>query len=236
MTMLAYPVARGDSIDYTPASAVAAGVLVFLGFLVGVATSAIAASVQGALAVSGIFEVAKDGTSGPVIAVGDPVFWDAANSVATNVQTRNLPYLGTCVAAAGASDAVVRVRLNDGTGVPAALQGRLWEEVTANKTLDIEDVGKVMLVTVDAKVITLPAVAAGLRYIVANGGADGAVLVTVSPDAADKIMGADLAGANDKDRLNTKATAKRLDYIDLAYGSVDGWLVNAERGIWAAEG
>lgn len=235
MTMLAYPVAKGDSIDYTPAAAVAAGAIVLLGWLVGVATSAIAASVQGALAVSGIFEFAKDDTSGPVIAVGDPVFWDATNSVATNVQTRNLPYLGTCVAAAGASDAVVRVRLNDGASIPAALQGRLWEEVTDNKTLDIEDVGKVMLVTVDAKVITLPSVAAGLRYVVANGGADGAVAVNVSPAAADKIMGADLAGVDNKDRINTKATAKRLDYLDFEYGSADGWLVNAERGIWAAE-
>lgn len=59
--------------------------------------------------------------------------------------------------------------------------------------------------------------------------------MAVSPAAADKIMGADLAGVDNKDRHNTKATAKRLDYIDLAYGSADGWLVNAERGIWAAE-
>lgn len=234
--MLATTVAEGDSIDYTPGSAVDAGAVVFLGLICGIATSAIAASALGALAVAGIFEVAKDGTSGPVIAVGDDIFWDAANSQATNLQVAGLPRMGTAVKAAGTSDSTVRVRINDGLSIPPALQDRVWEAVAANKTLDIQDVGKVMLVTVDAVVITLPATAAGLDFVIANGGANGAVLATISPAAADKIMGADLAGVDDKDRINTKATAKRLDFCHLTYGGADGYLVVQERGTWAAEG
>jgi predicted RecA/RadA family phage recombinase len=233
--MLAVNVARGDSIPYTPAADLSAGVPVFIGDVVGIPTSQILAGILGALVISGIFAFAKDDTSGPVIAAGDPVFWDAANSQATNDAGAGLKRLGTATEAAGVSTSTVAVKINDGVTLPAALQGRVWEAVAANKTLDIQDVGKVMLVTVDAVVITLPATAAGLDFVVANGGGDAAVLATISPNAADKIMGADLAGVDNKDRINTKATAKHLDYCHLTYGGADGWLVVAERGTWAAE-
>ena len=114
-------------------------------------------------------------------------------------------------------------------------EGETFEDVADNKTLDAEDVGKVINVTADAKTITLPAVSAGLEYVIRNGGASGTVEVTVSPNAVDKIMGADLAGVDDKDRINTKATAIIGDYIHLIYGGATGWMVVAERGTWAAE-
>ena len=233
--MLATAVATGDSINYTPAADLAAGVPTFLGDVVGVPTSPILAGVLGALAIAGVFAFAKDDTTGPVFAQGDHVFWDAANSQAVAVQGAGMRRLGTAAAAAGTSDSTVRVKINDGMCLPAALQRRIWEEVAVNKTLDAEDVGKVMLVTADAVVITLPATAAGLQFVVANGGADAAVGLSVSPAAADKIMGADLAGVDNKDRINTKATAKRLDYVSIFGDAVDGYVVAAERGTWAAE-
>lgn len=233
--MLASAVAPGDSIDYTPAADLAIGTPTFLGDLVGVPLSAIAAGVLGALAIAGIFAFAKDDTSGPVFAQGDHVFWDSANSQAVAVQGAGMRRLGTAAAAAGASDSTVRVKINDGMCLPAALQRRIWEEVAVNKTLDAEDVGKVMLVTVDAVVITLPSTAVKMAFTIANGGADGTVGLSVSPAALDKIMGADLAGVDNKDRINTKATAKRLDYISIFGDAVDGYVVAAERGIWAAE-
>jgi predicted RecA/RadA family phage recombinase len=233
--MLAVNVARGDSIPYTPAADLSAGVPVFLGDVVGIPTSTILAGIIGALAIVGIFGFAKDDTSGPVIAAGDPVFWDAANSQATNLGAAGFKRIGTATEAAGASTAVVNVRINDGVTLPAALQNKVWEAVAVNKTLDAEDVGKVMLVTADAVVITLPATAAKMAFVIANGGADGAVGLSVSPDAADKIMGADLAGVGNKDRINTKATAKRLDFVSIFGDAVDGYVVEAERGTWAAE-
>lgn len=230
--MLATTVACGDSIDYTPAAAVDAGAVVFLGDMVGIATSAIAASVQGALACCGIFAIAKGAA---VFAQGDPVFWDAANSQAVAVGGAGMKLLGVTAAPAATGDTTVRTHINYGVRLPAALQGKVFEAVAVNKTLDAEDVGKVMLVTVDGVVITLPATAAKMAFVIANGGADAAVGLNVSPAAADKIMGADLAGVDNKDRINTKATAKHLDYIAIFGDAADGYVVEAERGTWAAE-
>ncbi len=120
--------------------------------------------------------------------------------------------------------------------IPSTLANLDFEAVPDNKTLDAQDVGKVLYVTTDAKTVTLPATAAGLQYIVMNGGATpGSVGMSVSPNTADRIMGADLAGADNKDRINTKATARPGDYIKLVADGVNGWYVVEENGTWAAE-
>lgn len=111
-----------------------------------------------------------------------------------------------------------------------------FEAVSDNLTLDVEDVGKVMLVTADAKTITLPATSAGLRFIIMNGGADGTVAVNVSPQSDDKIMGPDITGTNNKDQINTQTTAERGDFIDILGGHADGYTILAVRGTWAEEG
>lgn len=72
--------------------------------------------------------------------------------------------------------------------------------------------------------------------MIANGGADGAVAVTISPNANDKIMGPNIAGVDNKDRINTKATAKTGDFIVIVGDGVDGWDITREVGTWAAEG
>ncbi len=110
------------------------------------------------------------------------------------------------------------------------------EAITVDKTLDIEDNGKLFWVTVDAKVITLPAVATPVNCAIANGGGFGAVLVAISPDANDKIQGPDLPGTNNKDLLNTKATAQRGDFVTLVTGDANGPFVSSLRGTWATEG
>ena len=171
---------------------------------------------------------------------GDRVYWDASANTAINENDAAADdyLLGVCTAAAASGALLVQTELNAGNIdaiAPAAWQDKVITEVTANVTLDAEDVGKVMVVSADAKTVTLPATAAGLEYVIANGGADGAVAVTVSPNVSDKIMGADLAGVDNKDRINTKATAKRGDYLVLRADGVDGWFVVAERGTWAAE-
>lgn len=141
--------------------------------------------------------------------------------------------IGFALEAASADGALIEALLVE---VDAQFAGMVFEAVADNKTLDPEDVGKVLYVTVDAKTITLPATVIGYGPIVImNGGANGAVLVTVSPNANDKIMGANLAGVDDKDRLNTKVTAFTGDYITIRADGVAGWYVEAERGIWAAE-
>lgn len=110
-----------------------------------------------------------------------------------------------------------------------------YETISANKTLDIQDNGKVFFVDTDAKVITLPSVATPVNCTIVNIGAYGTILVAVSPDAADMIHAPDIAGINDKDHLNTKATAQRGDLVQLRTGDSDGWVVSNQTGVWAQE-
>lgn len=110
------------------------------------------------------------------------------------------------------------------------------ETISADKTLDAEDTGKLFWVDTDAKVITLPAIATGLDgCAIVNGGAFGAVLVTLSPAAADMILGPDITGADNKDLLNTKATARRGDFVVIGGNDADGYAVQSLRGTWARE-
>lgn len=109
------------------------------------------------------------------------------------------------------------------------------ETLSANKTLDIEDNGKVFFVDTDAFVITLPAVAVATHCKIVNIGAFGTVAVNVSPNASDKIQGPNLPGTDNKDLINTKATARRGDFITLVAGNADGPFVSELRGIWASE-
>lgn len=110
------------------------------------------------------------------------------------------------------------------------------ETISADKTLDAEDSGKLFWVDTDAKIITLPAIATGLDgFAVVNGGAFGAVAVNVSPNASDMILGPDITGADNKDLINTKATARRGDFVVLGGNDADGYATQALRGIWARE-
>ncbi len=109
------------------------------------------------------------------------------------------------------------------------------EAITGNKTLDIQDNGKLFWVTADAAVITLPAVATPVNCVIANGGAFGTVGFNIDPNAVDKVQGPDLPGTDNKDLINTKATARRGDFARLATGDANGALVTELRGTWATE-
>jgi predicted RecA/RadA family phage recombinase len=70
----------GDLLDYTPAAAVAAGDVVVIGSLVGVAPRAIAANAVGALAVEGVFEIPC--ATGATGAQGSAISYYATSGVA----------------------------------------------------------------------------------------------------------------------------------------------------------
>lgn len=106
---------------------------------------------------------------------------------------------------------------------------------TANYTVDAADCGKTILCATDAVVFTLPSTAVGLFYRFVNTAADGDALISISPAAADKIQGAGLTAADDKDLRNTKATAKHGDMVELLGDGVDGWFITKLIGTWARE-
>ena len=97
-----------QTIDHTPSAAVAAAEVVAFGDGVAIAHLSIEADRLGALAVGGgTYDVAKSGSSGPVFAVGDNVYWDDTNDVAVTTAASN-KYVGKCARAATATDTVVR--------------------------------------------------------------------------------------------------------------------------------
>ena len=107
--MTARYIQKGESIDFRPETDVKTGTIFpFKGF-VGITRLDIRAGELGALAVSGVFESPK---ADEAIDVGDAVYWDAANEVATKTATDI--YLGTAVYNAQASAEFVYYQLNAG--------------------------------------------------------------------------------------------------------------------------
>lgn len=106
--MYARYIQKGEAIDYRPESAVAAGDVIVLGTLVGIARLDIAAGTLGSLAVVGVFEAPK---ATGAITVGAAVYWDAANHQITTTATNN-PYLGKAILAAESADEMARFLLN----------------------------------------------------------------------------------------------------------------------------
>ena len=99
----------GCAIDYTPGTAIAAGDVVVQGDLIAVAKRPIAANELGALDVSGVFDFAKN--TGVAFTVGQILYWDDTNNVATATATGN-KQIGKVVRAAATTDTTVRVRLS----------------------------------------------------------------------------------------------------------------------------
>lgn len=110
--------------------------------------------------------------------------------------------------------------------------GRQVEAVTGNKTLDEGDNGVVQNVTASCT-ITLPSTVVGTTYIIRNGTTTSNVTVTVSPAAADKIMGNGFTSADNKDAINTNGRAG--DTITLVGDGVNGWMVQSVTGTWTRE-
>ena len=100
---------QGNSLDYTPVSAVAAGDVVALqNNYWGIAKLDIAAAALGSLAVTGVFKVGKPAGA---IAFGALLYWNTSTKQAQTTPIDNA-YIGRAAAAAGDDDADVLLALN----------------------------------------------------------------------------------------------------------------------------
>jgi predicted RecA/RadA family phage recombinase len=158
-------VQAGESIDYTPVSAVVAGQVVVQGSMIGVAKTPIAAGVLGALAVRGLFDVVK---ANEQQALGAALYWDAdgnpyngtaGTGCATTTASGNT-FIGFAQVAAGATDEAVRVLWSG----PLALTNTVHNALTADLTdpgnagaIPVTDSGHCDLVTTAAQTRTLAA-------------------------------------------------------------------------------
>ena len=107
---------------------------------------------------------------------------------------------------------------------------------TANYTIIITtDSGKTFTSKLDGMVFTLPSIAIGNTVTIVNTAPSGTAGISISPAALDGITYAG-SSTDNKDLINTKATAKYGDSVTLA--SLDGvvaWQVVDARGVWAKE-
>jgi hypothetical protein len=138
-------------------------------------------------------------------------------------------------------------KMGDGTSTWSQLQGLTVggiRTIAATGTVDYTtDRGAIIQCATDNGVLTLPAIStvqAGFRVKFQNTGADGGAKISLSPAAADNIVGqtfagADVGGVANKDMINTKASAIKGDWLEvIADGTTTWWIINI-KGVWAAE-
>jgi len=244
MTVKAQNHKPGDMMDYTePGSAAVTGgtPTQITDAIVGIPPSDIAKSGSDSLQIGGIIKIEATTSKGNA---GDNVWYDsngspyggtASSGAATTDASVGDFWIGTLAKDKSATDTHAYVFLNKENLRLPSWQNWTHELQTATKTLDAQDVNKVQHDLTDNAVITLPATVAGLKYRIQNDADDGGAKLSISPNANDKIMGADLAGVDNKDLINTKATQIRGDFVELTGDGADGWFVTDMRGIWAAE-
>ena len=138
--MLAKYVQREHSIDYTPEADVAAGDVVIIGDLVGIAKLDIKAGELGALALVGVFDIPKATGEGTAIAVGTIVFWDAENSQVTTTAGDN-KYLGKTIIASTDDDAHARVVINVSRDVPISATDAITDPAATAEDIDDQSGG-----------------------------------------------------------------------------------------------
>ena len=105
--MYATYVQKGETIDFRPETPVAAGDIFFIGGIAAIAKLDIPAYNLGALSITGVFDIAKNGSS---FEIGNDVYWDDTAHKATSTENANL--LGKAVDSADSGDNTVRVLLN----------------------------------------------------------------------------------------------------------------------------
>ncbi|MCK9461419.1 MAG: hypothetical protein M0R80_17450 [Proteobacteria bacterium] len=116
----------------------------------------------------------------------------------------------------------------DATGINLSGFGyQTVETITAaTLTTDINDNGKVLNFTHATPVVTLHATDVG-TVLTFRVGANPQVL-TISPDANDRISGVDLATSENKDLIFTNQPIG--SYVTLVADGSDGWLISAVSG------
>lgn len=129
--------------------------------------------------------------------------------------------------------------------------GRMWVDVTEQKTLGIADSGYVQNVLYDSAStpqIIIPATATQGRWRVRAGGVadsgtpagamyDGTMRLALSPNASDKVQGGpDGTATDDKDVILAKTTMRVGDYMEVQNtGETNGPIVTDWRGTWTRE-
>lgn len=222
MSAKATYVQRGETVDYTPASAVTAGDIINFGTYIGIATHDIAAGALGQLVLRGVFDIVKATTVGSGFAAGSQVYWDYVNNVA-NVAGAGMP-IGNSVITCADADATVRVYVDPQT---APLPG-IVSLVGATDAVDPHTAGNYVINKAGVDAMTLAAPTAGA---ISAGGDDGKIIELSSNTAnahtltATGLLETGTASVN----LATFAAQKGAGLRLMAYQGK--WIVKSSVGI-----
>lgn len=111
-----------------------------------------------------------------------------------------------------------------------------YEAKTSSFTVSKSDNGKVFKFDSTTSIVaTLPATEAGLTFTFVVGQLTAATGHSVSPAAADQIIGNGFTAADDKDAICSAATDRVGDAITIVGDGVDGWYITSVTGTWARE-
>ena len=99
---------KGENLTIPAPTAVASGDVLVIGDLHGIVAGDAAEDEPCDLVVVGVFSIPKVGANS--FGIGDKVYWDATNKLATSTATDNTR-LGTCVKVAVSGSAAVEVKL-----------------------------------------------------------------------------------------------------------------------------
>lgn len=107
---------EGKSIDHVASGAVAAGDVVVLDNMIGIAKSPIDDTDTGALSVEGVFSLPKAAVA---VTVGQKVYWDSSATQCVVTPASDDYFLGLAVEAAASGDARVKVKINEAVAQPS---------------------------------------------------------------------------------------------------------------------
>ena len=169
---------------------------------------------------------------GLITDVGQPVY-ASDDAVYTFAAGAGNSYVGVISRYVSATKMEVEFR----TGEQDEFGSRVRVTKTDDYTTLITDVGKVIYLSTDTKTITLLATVAGSEFIIVNQAAAAAAGIIVDPNDVDLFLGGcDVAANADGHKMtNTKATAKRGDYLHVLSDGATGYTIVGIRGTWAAE-
>jgi len=106
---------------------------------------------------------------------------------------------------------------------------------TVDATLTEDDSGKIHVAGAVDLVFTLPATQAGLVFQFVVSTVSATTGASISPAAADQIIGNGFTAADDKDAINTAATDAAGDAMTVVGNGTTGWLITNTVGTWARE-
>jgi hypothetical protein len=222
---------EGAAIGLVPATGYARPLTsadLFVGFAVYQSDNSAGAAAGANVEVYDTGEIQLPVTGAVITDIGQPVY-ATDDDTFTLVPTGGV-FIGRIVRFVSAGVAMVAF---DVKNMVDPYAGLTFVTITTNTTLDATYSGKALWIATDALTMTLPAVEGIASMTFINGGAFGAVALTIAPNAADMVEGPGITAADNKGVINTKATARRGDLVELGYGDANGWSITRMRGIWA---